>query len=86
MLEGLAKNKVTKASSVIDRAMQLMTEGKVEAAADIWCRVSNKCWPPKPGQSGPPTEECIRAEDKLRTCISNMGNIAYVPQKEKEKE
>ena len=66
--------------------MAVMAEGRAAEAAAVWVKIiaALEKLHRKRG-SGisciPPTEELVRAEDKLRTCISNLGSLAFVPGK-----
>ncbi len=59
-----------------------MDGGRPEEAVKELAALANEV---KGGDSAsPPSEEAIRVEDKMRTCLSNMGNLAFVEAKKKE--
>ena len=85
LLKELSDAKYTKLKPYIERAMAVMAEGKAAEAAAVWVKIiaALEKLRRKRGGFGPPTEELVRAEDKLRTCVSNLGSLAFVPEKPK---
>ena len=84
-IKDLSDTKATKLKPWIERAMAAMAEGSASEAAAVWVKViaALEKLRGKRGGGGPPTEELVRAEDKLRTCVSNLGSLAFVPEKSK---
>ncbi len=80
LLKDLPAKKHDKLKPYMEKALDMMAKGKATEARVMWCKILAVLKAKRP-----PTEECIRAEDKLRTCVSNLGNLAIVPVKEKEK-
>ncbi len=76
------------------KAQSLMDRGRAREASRGWAELINErrqgstSSPSSSSSSSsqpPPSEEAVRLEDKLRTCLSNMGNVAFVQVKDKKK-
>ncbi len=56
-----------------------MSAGKAKEAKERLCTLINAAT----RANTVPTEEGIRMEDKLRTCLSNVGNVVFIDARQK---
>jgi hypothetical protein len=79
LLKDLLSKQNSKLKPWLESAAKIMSEGKAAEAADVLAKIVTALDKTKSGQIPPPSEEYVRTLDKLRTCVSNLGNIAFVP-------
>ncbi len=78
LLAQLPNNREDGHSEAMAEAKTLMDEGRPDLAVEPLCRHLNQCYVArKCTDAMRPSEDLIRAEDKLRVCVANLGTVVF---------